>query len=360
MDIEKIMKGFNISAEVRTYGNGNINDTYSCEPSKYILQRINTFVFKDPDRLMENIDNVTAHLRKKIIAYGGDPLRETLTVISTCDGELCYKYDKDNVFRLYRFISDTKTVEDIDKSKVDIYNAGVGFGRFCRMLDDFPAEILHETIADFHNTPKRVADLYDSVDRNISGRAVEVAKELGYVKENEGIAGVVVDSIKAGRVPVRVTHNDTKINNILFDKNTGEPVCVIDLDTVMPGSVLYDFGDGLRICGSTAAEDEADLSKVHFDVDNFRLFAGGYLSETKDILTSAEIELLPISVRLVAFELGVRFLKDHIDGDIYFKSHRRNHNLDRARNQFRLCEELKEKEPQLKSILSELLREGTK
>ena len=256
-----------------------------------------------------------------------------------------------------RFISDTKTVEDSDKTKEDIYNAGVGFGRFQRMLDDFPVGLLHKTIPDFHNTPKRIDDLYSSVEKNMSGRVAEVVGEIEYVRANDSVAEVIIKKLKQGVIPIRVTHNDTKINNILFDIHTGEPVCVIDLDTVMPGSALYDFGDGLRICGSTAAEDETDLSKVHFDTDNFRYFAKGYLKETKDILTAGEIQLLPVSIRLITFELGTRFLKDYIDGDIYFKSHHKGHNLGRARNQFKLCEELKAKESELKSIIDDILKE---
>ena len=352
--LNEVLEKFNISNGINTYGNGHINDTYCCEPSKYILQRINTSIFKDPDALMENIENVTSFLREKIKAYGGDPARETLTVIKTLDGKNCCKYDDDNVFRLYHFIPDTKTIED-DKTLEDIYNAGIGFGRFQRLLDDFPIDKLHETIADFHNTPKRVEALRNAIKADKAGRAASVKEEIEFALSDIDFTTKVTDGIRNGTIPLRVTHNDTKINNILFDNVTGEAVCVIDLDTVMPGSMLYDFGDALRMGGSTAAEAETDLSKVHFDTVCFERFAKGYLSETKSILTEAEAELLPMSIRLMTFECGIRFLTDHLEGDVYFKIHRENHNLDRARNQFKLCRELKEKEPELKEIIKRLI-----
>ena len=228
-------------------------------------------------------------------------------------------------------------------------------GRFQRLLDDFPVKTLHETIADFHHTPKRIDALRAAIKADTAGRAATVEREIEYALSNTVFASTVVDGMADGTIPVRVTHNDTKINNILFDIYSGKAECVIDLDTVMPGSMLYDFGDALRMGGSTAAEDETDLDKVHFDTECFRSFASGYLSETRDILTSAELELLPVSVRLMTYECGIRFLTDHLNGDVYFKIHRENHNLDRARNQFRLCRELKEREPELRKIIQELI-----
>ena len=354
--LTNILAQFDIESDIMPYGNGHINDTYLCEPLRYILQRINTTIFKDPDGLMDNIQNVTDHLKRKIEAACGDPMRESLTIVPTVSGEKYYRSGED-VFRVYYFISDTKTIEN-DKTYEDIYNAGVGFGRFGRMMDDFPVELLHETIPDFHNTPKRVEALYEAVEKNASGRADDVRKEIEFVRKSADLASAVTDALASGKIPVRVTHNDTKINNILFDNKTGKPVCVIDLDTIMPGSILYDFGDALRMGGSTAAEDESDLSKVRFDTESFRCFARGWLSEMKDKLTDTEIQLLPVSVRLMTYECGVRFLTDHINGDVYFKIHRDGHNLDRARNQFRLCEELKEKKPELSRIINEILKEG--
>ena len=354
IDLNKILREFNINSKIENYGNGHINDTYCTETPKYILQRINTSIFKNPDELMENIDNVTAFLKEKIIKNGGNPNRETLTVIKTADGKNCFKYDGDNVFRMYHFIADTKTIED-DKTNEDIYNAGKGFGNFQKLLADFPVDILHETIVDFHHTPKRVEAFKKAVEEDKLGRVELVKEEIEFVLSNSELAGMAIDGIASGEIPVRVTHNDTKINNILFDNSTGEAICVIDLDTVMPGSMLYDFGDALRMGGSTAAEDETDLDKVHFDVECFRSFAKGYLSEMGKVLTPKEIELLPMSVWLMTYECGVRFLADHLNGDVYFKIHRENHNLDRARNQFKLCKEIIEKKEELAKIVKELI-----
>ena len=356
LKLDLILKQFNIENDAKAYGNGHINDTYICGSSKYILQRINTSVFTDPDAVMRNIENITEHLRKKITANGGDPIRESLNIIKTVDGKNYYKYDDNNVFRVYNFVSGTKTVED-DRTYEDLYNAGVGFGKFQRMLDDFPAGKLSETIRDFHNTPIRLKHFENAVREDKVSRVSSVKDEINFVRNNSDISGIVVEKIADGTIPLRVAHNDTKINNILFDKNTGEAVCVIDLDTVMPGSALYDFGDALRIGGSTAAEDETDLSKVHFDSESFKQFAKGYLSQTKEIFTKTELELLPLSVRLMTFECGMRFLTDYLNGDVYFKIHRPDHNLDRARNQFKLCVELKEKEEELKEIINDILRD---
>lgn len=354
VDLQEVLKAFNLEKKIIPYGNGHINDTYCSDPTKYIIQRINTDVFKNPDELMENIENVTAFIKKKIIANGGDPLRETLTVVKTTDGKSYYKYDDENAYRVYRFIGDTKTVEN-DKTLDDLYNAGIGFGKFQEMLSDFPVEKLYETIKDFHNTPKRVEALKKAISDDIAGRASSVQPEIEFALKNAEFATTVVDGMASGEIPARVTHNDTKINNILFDNATGKAIAVIDLDTVMPGSMLYDFGDALRMGGSTAAEDEANLETVHFDKECFEYFTKGYLQETKDVLTPMEIELLPFSVKLLTYECGIRFLTDYLNGDTYFKIHREHHNLDRARNQFKLVWELNEMENELKAIVKSLL-----
>lgn len=353
MDLNEVLKRFSVETAVERYGNGHINSTYRTEAPQYILQKINTNVFTNPDELMENIENVTAFLRKKIAADGGNPDRETLTVIKTTDGKSCYKYDADNVFRMYRFINDTKTIED-NKTLRDLYNAGRGFGRFQKMLDDYPVETLHETIADFHNTPKRVDALKTAVEKDAAGRAASVRAEIEFALENAEFADTVIKEIERGRIPLRVTHNDTKINNILFDAESGEAVCVIDLDTVMPGSMLYDFGDALRMGASTAAEDETNLDAVHFDGEAFAQFADGYLCEMGGCLTETEIELLAFSAKLMTYECGIRFLTDYLNGDTYFKIHREHHNLDRARNQFKLVAELTEKETELNETVRHL------
>ncbi len=345
-----VLQQFELPMEVSPYGNGHINDTYLVDTPNYILQRINTSIFKDPDKLMENIENVTSYLRKQIIAEGGNPDRETLTVVPTKDGKHYYKLDEENVFRVYIFIKDSKSIEN-SKTPEDLYEAGVGFGHFQKALADFPVDKLHETIKDFHHTPKRVEALKAAIRNDVAGRAESVKAEIDFALENAAWADMVIKCMEEGLIPVRVTHNDTKINNILFDDKTSKAVCVIDLDTVMPGSMLYDFGDALRMGGSTAAEDETDLDKVWFNIDAFEAFAKGYLSEMKDSLTAKELELLPLSVKLMTYECGIRFLTDYLNGDTYFKIHREHHNLDRARNQFKLVADITAKETQLEKLI---------
>lgn len=355
LDLSKVLQQFDITLNAQPYGNGHINDTYCVDGPQYILQRINTSIFRNPQELMENIENVTSFIRGKVEAEGGDPDRATLTVLKTKDGKNYYQVDEDNVFRVYKFIGDTKTIEN-DKTITDLYHAGIGFGHFQKMLDDFPVEKLYETIPDFHNTPKRVEALEVAIKEDKAGRAASVQAEIAFALEQAAEADRVVKGIEAGTIPVRVTHNDTKINNILFDIETGEAVCVIDLDTVMPGSMLYDFGDALRMGGSTAAEDETDLDLVNFDVTCFEAFAKGYLSEMKDALTPEEVALIPFSVRLLTYECGIRFLTDYLNGDTYFKIRREHHNLDRARNQFKLVADLVSKEPEMAEMVAELCK----
>jgi len=354
VDLNKVMEQFKIDKTPIPYGNGHINDTYCIESPRCILQRINTKVFKNPDELMENIENVTAFLRDKIIQAGGDPDRETLTVIKTKDGKNFYQYDADNAFRVYKFIENTKTIE-FDKTNEDMYEAGIGFGRFQKMLADFPVEKLYETIVDFHNTPKRVEALKQAIEENRAGRKDLVEEEIRFALEQAEYADVIVKKLEKGDIPYRVTHNDTKINNILFDEETGKAVCVIDLDTIMPGSMLYDFGDALRIGASTAAEDETNLDNVQFDLEAFKSFTKGYLSETKDSLVNDEIKLLPLGVKLMTYECGIRFLTDYLNGDTYFKIHREHHNLDRARNQFKLVQDIDTKTDEMHKICMEML-----
>ena len=270
--LQEVLDAFGIKEKVVPYGNGHINDTYCSVSAKYIIQRINTDVFQDADALMGNIERVTEFLKKKIIAEGGDPERETLTVVKTVDGKPYYKFDDDNVFRVYLCIGQTYTIES-DKTPEDMYNAGKGFGKFQQMLADFDAESLNETIVDFHNTPKRVEALKQAIAEDRAGRADSVRVEIDFALKNAEFSDIVVNGIKSGDIPLRVTHNDTKINNILYDEQSGEAIAVIDLDTVMPGSMLYDFGDALRMGASTAAEDETNLDDVRFDKECFEAFA---------------------------------------------------------------------------------------
>lgn len=354
-NLSEILKKFDVAFTVENYGNGHINDTYISSSGKYILQRINTDIFKNPYELMENIQNVTAFIGEKISAEGGDRNRETLTVIKTKDGKNFFEDGLGNAFRVYNFVSDTVTI-DGDTSDEVLFEAGKGFGKFQRMLDSFPADKLYETIPDFHNTPQRFENLKRAVDKNIAYRRSIVENEIEFAFSRQNFISAVTDAINEGLVPLRVTHNDTKINNILFDAKTRKALCVIDLDTVMPGSSLYDFGDALRYAGSTAAEDETDLNKVEFNISAFESFAKGFLGEVKDCLTDKEIELLPLSVKLMTFECGMRFLTDYLEGDTYFKTHYENHNLDRARNQFKLVRSIEQKEDELKAIIDKIVK----
>lgn len=342
-NIADISKEFNVDILAEPYGNGHINDTFIVDGSpRYILQSINTAIFENPDELMQNICGITEHIKAKIIENGGDPDRETLTVIKTKLGKAYYKADEQTCFRMYKFIEDTVTHESVT-DPVQLYSAAKAFGKFQKMLADYPAETLHETIVNFHNTVDRFRQLHEAIKNNKAGRLDEVKAEIEFALAREKEAALVVEAIADGRVPIRVTHNDTKLNNVMFDKNTDEGICVVDLDTVMPGSLLYDFGDALRFAGSSGAEDETDLSKIWFDLECYEQFAKGFIEELKDTFTEREKELLSFSVKLMSLECGIRFLADHLNGDTYFKVHREGHNLDRCRTQFKLVADIENK-----------------
>ena len=341
--LREICSHFRVDTDIESYGNGHINDTYICRTDPaFILQRINTSIFKNPDEVMKNIVGITSFLSRKIKALGGDPKRETMTVIKTEDGKSFYRTPDGACFRMYTYVPDTVTHETAETPEI-FYSAAKAFGKFQRMLDGYPADTLFETIKDFHNTTERVNQLNDAVKNNAAGRLSEVGAELEEAKRLSKYAPVITDKIASGEIPLRVTHNDTKLNNVLFDKTTDKGLCVIDLDTVMPGSALYDFGDALRFGASNASEDETDLSKVWFDLDKFEAFTKGFLSETTECLTRAEIDLLPESALIMTYECGIRFLADHLNGDTYFKVHRPHHNLDRARTQLKLAADIEQK-----------------
>lgn len=355
-DLNFIMKQFSPDNGIVPYGDGHINQTFLAKSKQYILQRINTSVFADPYKLMNNIQNVTNHLRKKIIDANGNPDRETLTVIPTVSGELCYNYNE-NYFRVYKFISDTVYYSVANNPKT-LYYAAKSFGKFQNMLNDFPIEKLYETIPDFHNTPKRFSALEKAIKEDRAGRLKFVEDEVNFSLNQKHITQDIMNSIADGSVPLRVTHNDTKINNVLFDKDTGEGVCVIDLDTVMPGSLLFDYGDALRTGAATTAEDEQNLSLMWFDMTSFRMFTKGYLEEVFPVITKREIELLPLSVKLLTYECGIRFLTDYLNGDTYFKVTRENHNLDRTRTQFKLYKDIENKFEEISSVVKECVRQN--
>lgn len=349
-DLNFIMKQFLLDSEINPYGDGHINHTYLTTSRQYILQKINTNIFTNPHGLMENIYNVTEHLRKKIIAAGGDPDRETLTIIPTLKGDSYYRTENDEYYRVYKYITDT-VYYSVAENPVLLYHAAKAFGKFQNMLNDFPIEKLHETIPDFHNTRCRFSQLLEAIKENRSGRLKYVEKEVNFALAQEFMVDEITNAIKDGSVPIRVTHNDTKINNVLFDKQTGKGVCVIDLDTVMPGSLLYDYGDALRAGAATAAEDEKNLSLLWFDMGAFRQFTKGYLEEMIPVMTQKEIELLPLSAKMLTYECGIRFLADYLNGDVYFKTSREEHNLDRARTQFKLYEDMLNKTEEMESVI---------
>lgn len=339
------------------YPLGHINDTYSLRFveadgtfRRYVLQRINHHVFQDPERLMQNIEKVTAHLRRKVIAAGGDPRREVLTLVPTTDGRAFYKTPDGNYWRAYVFIDGAQTYEKAQTPE-HFYSAARAFARFQQLLSDFPAEQLYETIPDFHNTPKRFAAFVQALERDAMNRARSVKAEIAFVEKRAADVSVLVDLLARGQLPERVTHNDTKFNNVMIDDETGEGICVVDLDTVMPGLALYDFGDAVRSAANSAAEDERDLSKVWFDLGVFDHLARGYLDIARDFLTPTEVDYLPFAAWLMTFECGMRFLTDHLNGDVYFKVHRENHNLDRCRTQFKMVADMEKQFDRMEAIV---------
>lgn len=340
------------------YGNGHINDTFLLvyeredgSKRRYILQRMNHSIFKNPGQLMENVVNVTEYLRSVIQAQGGDPDRETLNVVKTHNGLSYYEDEEQNCWRIFLFVERTVCLEKVESLK-DFYDSAVAFGNFQRMLSDFPAEKLHETIPDFHNTPSRFRDFQKAVQEDKMGRAALAADEIAFALAREQDTAVLTDLLKSGELPLRVTHNDTKLNNILFDADTREALCIIDLDTVMPGLSHYDFGDSIRFGASTGAEDETDLSRIALDLDLFEAFTKGFLEGCGGRLTQKEIEMLPMGAKLMTYECGIRFLADFLEGDVYFKTRHENHNLDRARTQFKLVADMEEKWEQMASVVN--------
>lgn len=339
------------------YGNGHINDTFLLRyetpdhhEKRYILQRMNHDIFKNPPLLMENIVHVTNHLRSIILSRGGDAERETLNVLKTSDGADFFQDSGKNYWRVFPFIENSICLEKVESTK-DFYDSAVAFGGFQKMLADYPAGTLHETIPNFHNTPSRFRDFKAAVKNGDDKRIALAQREITFALDRESDTSVLTDLLNQGKLPLRVTHNDTKLNNILFDEDTRKALCIIDLDTVMPGLSLYDFGDSIRFGASTGAEDETDLDKVELDLSLFEAFTKGYLEGCDGSLTEKEIEMLPMGARLMTYECGIRFLADFLTGDNYFKVHRENHNLDRARTQFKLVADMETKWDQMKAIV---------
>lgn len=346
-DFNSISNNFSLCGEFLScepYGEGHINETFLLltkngeKICKYILQRINSTLFTDVPALMRNIVAVTEFFRGKIIERGGNPDRETLTVVKTRAGENYY-CDGTNYFRVYLFI-DNATAYQVVEKPVHFYQSAVAFGNFANVLAEFDASTLYEPIPNFHNTVSRFANFKKAIADNKSGRLSAVMPEVEYALSLEHLTGKIVDAINNGVIPLKVTHNDTKLNNVLIDNATDKAVAVIDLDTIMPGSIVYDFGDSIRFGCNPAAEDEKDLSKVNFDIELFETYVKGYLGALGGSVTKAEADMLALGAILMTYECGIRFLSDHLDGDVYFKIRRENHNLDRARTQFKLVKDM--------------------
>lgn len=343
---------------VEPYGNGHINDTFllvfshpDMENHRVILQRMNSDIFKKPEEVMENILGVTSYLKKKIVANGGDPNRETLNIIQTKDHKPFYKDTIGSYWRAYFFIEDAICYEQVE-TPADFQASAYAFGHFQMLLSEYPAETLHETIVGFHDTAARFVTFEKAVEADVCNRAAKVQKEIEFVKARKDVTTVLADANKAGELPLRVTHNDTKLNNIMFDEYSKKAICVIDLDTVMPGFAVNDFGDSIRFGASTATEDEQDLSKVSCDMELFECYVEGFLKGCEGKLTPSEVQLLPMGAKVMTFECGMRFLTDYLEGDHYFKIHREDHNLDRARTQFKLVEDMENKWDIMKDIVN--------
>ncbi len=342
--------------EITPITQGYINATFCLSfmqkdgaKKRYILQNINTNIFKNPYELMENIDCVTQHIRAKILAYGGNPLRETLTIIKTHQNELLYQEDN-RYWRAYLYIENATAYQIAEKPNL-FYNSAKAFGKFQRLLADFPAEQLHETIKRFHDTKNRYDEFMKAVKEDSVGRVATANEEIEFIKERASECEVILNFIQTGEIPLRVTHNDTKLNNIMMDNETDEGICVLDLDTVMPGTALFDFGDSIRFGASTASEDEKDLSKVSIDVALFEEYAKGFLSEAKSILTECEMNNLAFGAKIITLEQAIRFLGDYLNGDIYYPVNYDEHNLVRARTQLKLVADMEEKFDKLNQIV---------
>lgn len=350
-EVKEILHQFALSGEPITcerYGCGHINQTYLVTVTggrRYLLQKINHHTFRDVAGLMENITLVTEYLHQ----VTEDP-RGTMTVIPTKQGENYLLYGEE-YWRVYDFVEGTICLQQPENDE-DFYQSAVGFGKFQQDLAGFPAEKLHETIAKFHNTPDRYRIFRETLEKDVCHRAADVQEEIRFALEREQEMATIQKGLDSGLLPLRVTHNDTKLNNVLLDEKTRSALCVIDLDTVMPGSSLYDFGDSIRFGAATAEEDTKDLSRMEMSLERFRVFTRGYIRACPN-LTEAELALLPMGAKTMTMECGVRFLTDYLDGDHYFAVHRPGQNLDRCRTQFKLVADMEQKWSAMLKIVDE-------
>jgi len=361
-----VVNRFNICGEpagIAPVTRGHINDTYIviCDDGglavRFALHRINHAVFKNPPSMMENITRVTEHIRRKMQTVDPSLASRQLSVIDTDDGRsYCQDFDG-NFWRMYNFIENAVTYDRLESAE-RAHEAARMFGWFQRMLTDLPGPPLHETIPDFHNTPKRFAAFQEVLKADTLNRAKDVRCEIDFLFENSGICSVLQDLADKGDIPVRIVHNDTKINNVMLDEETDRGICVVDLDTVMPGLSVYDFGDMIRTAANSAAEDERDLSKVTVDISIFEALVRGFAAETGGFLTVLEREHLVTAAKLITFEQFIRFLTDYLAGDVYYKTHRQGHNLDRSRTQMKLVRSIVGQEEAMRTLVENVFRYG--
>ncbi len=358
--IKNIASKFKVTGKLQAYddfGNGHINETIALTYvengvyKRYILQKLNKVVFPNIDELMENIVKVTGYLQEKYIKIGKDPMRNCIKIIKTIDDGNFYTDDRGDMWRMMYMIEGTVAYDlAIDN---DVFEkTGKIFGEFISLLNEYPVDTLNEIIPDFHNTKSRFEAFRTAIKANNVKRKKTCKAEINFVYNNVGLCSIIVDAMDAGTIPVRVTHNDTKINNVLMDAVTGDAVCVIDLDTIMPGSLLYDFGDGIRSGCNTAYEDEKDVSLVDFDIEKFECFAKGFISGLGDNIKKEEKDMLHMAGIIITLECGIRFLTDYINGDIYFKTTYPEHNLVRCRTQFMLVDKMLSKISEMKAIIA--------
>lgn len=364
-DIKHVVDNFAFVGEyvdVEEIGSGNVNSTYRLTyvdgdtVNRYVLQRLNRVAFRDPEGLMENVGGIIEHISSKLDANDPDYNRRRLHFIRAKNGSYLYSDDNGYFWRAYDFVDGVTAYNYISDPKL-FYEAGRGFGEFQKNLADYPVDKLHETIPNFHNTKRRFYDFVAAVAEDRVGRVKEAESEIDFFFDHRKMMNEIVDKLESGELPIRVTHNDTKLNNVLIDDATGKAICVIDLDTVMPGSSLYDYGDAIRYGASTAAEDERNLSKVSLDMELFKLFTRGFIEETGPVLDKHEMHLLPLGIKVLTCELAMRFLTDYINGDEYFKVAFPQHNLVRARTQIKLLTEIEKKFDEMTEFVDSLIEE---
>ena len=348
-------------ADVARHGKGHINDTFCvvCKTpeggtARFILQRLSQAAFPHPEEVMENFVGITSYLRREILAEGGDPLRETLSLVKTGDGADFVTDSEGRAWRLMPFIENADCYQS---ATPELFAAsGRAFGRFQYMLRDYPARTLHETIPHFHDTESRFEQFLAALEADKMNRAEGVSPEIQFILRRKADCGVALRALREGKLPLRVTHNDTKLNNILIDRDTHEGICIIDLDTTMPGLAINDFGDSIRFGANHCMEDEQDLTKVNFDISLYEVFTRSFLEGARGSLTPAELEYLPWGARLMTLECGIRFLTDYLDGDHYFHVSHPRQNLDRARTQLKLVKDMEEQFDAMGAVVAKYAR----